>query len=464
MGHRKTQDRRVDRRRGGLRSIYFTPEDLDAMQPTDRRVTWLDTDMHGLQVTVYPSGKKTFFHRRKAGYASQRVALGEYPGMTISTARSKAEALNGRYSSGENPGEERRKLRHELHVAELYALWLEQELKPHRRPRSVAAVEQLWRDYIAPDLGNRKLSAVTRELLVRLKREMGVNHPVRANRALEVIRSMLYFAIDGGLAPEAWHGLNPCRFSSKGRGLKPFPETKRKRFLGHDELPRFLAAVESEPNPDMKDFFTLALLTGARRANLLAMRWANLDLSGGTWTVEAGEAKAGEEMKLALTAEAVELLRRRKAAADALIARVKARTLAPVPKLTMQQAKRWRNEARKAANAETYVFPGWGRTGHLAEHKRAFDALLVRAKIKGLRLHDVRRTVGAWLAAGGANVFQIKAALGHRSIAAAAVYAQLEVEGVRAELEKSQAAMNKVVAQAREDAAKVTPIGKRGRT
>ena len=456
MGHRKAQDQRVDGRRGGLRSIYFTPEALDELEPTDRRVTWLDTGMHGLQVTVYPSGKKTFFHRRKAGYASQRVAVGEYPGMAISKARAKAEALNGRYSSGENPGEERRKVRHELRVAELYALWLAEHMKPHRRPSSVTAAEQLWRDYLAPDLGNRKLSTVTKGILTELNARIGLKRPTRANRAFEVLSSMFSFAINRDLDPATWNGVNPCR------AVKSFKERSRKRFLTHDELPRFLAAVESEPNPDMRDFFTVALLTGARRANLLAMRWANLDLSGGTWTVEAGEAKGGDEMKLALTAEAVELLRRRKADADALIARVAARSLAPVPKMTMQQAKKWRNEARKAGNAEIYVFPGWGRTGHLAEHKRAFDALLVRAGIKGLRLHDVRRTVGAWLAAGGANVFQIKAALGHRSIAAAAVYAQLEVEGVRAELEKSQAAMNKVVAQAREDAAKVTPI-RRGR-
>jgi integrase len=329
-------------------------------------------------------------------------------------------------------------------------------MTPHRRPRSVAAAEQLWRDYLAPDLGNRKLSAVTRGTVTALNAKIGLKRPIRANRALEVLSSMFSFAINRELAPASWHGANPCR------AVKSFKETPRKRFLGHDELPRFLAAVESEPNPDMKDFFMLALLTGARRSNLLAMKWADLDLAGGMWTVSAGEAKAGEEMKLALTAEAVELLRRRKADADALVARVAARTLAPVPKMTMQQAKKWRNEARKAANVAVYVFAGWGRTGHLAESKRAFDALLVRAKITGLRLHDVRRTVGAWLAAGGANVFQIKAALGHRSIAAAAVYAQLEVGGVRAELEKSQAAMRKAVDQTREDAANVAPI-RRGR-
>ena len=45
----------------------------------------------------------------------------------------------------------------------------------------------------------------------------------------------------------------------------------RDRFLQPDELPRFFAALAEEPSIAMRDFILLALLTGARRANVCAM-------------------------------------------------------------------------------------------------------------------------------------------------------------------------------------------------
>jgi integrase len=54
----------------------------------------------------------------------------------------------------------------------------------------------------------------------------------------------------------------------------------RDRFLQADELPRFFQSLAEEPNIAMRDFILLALLTGARRENLCAMRWRR-NQSGG---------------------------------------------------------------------------------------------------------------------------------------------------------------------------------------
>jgi integrase len=62
-----------------------------------------------------------------------------------------------------------------------------------------------------------------------------------------------------------WSGENPAH------GIQKFPEQSRDRFLQSDELPRFFKALAEEQNNMMRDYFLLALLTGARRANVLAM-------------------------------------------------------------------------------------------------------------------------------------------------------------------------------------------------
>ena len=78
------------------------------------------------------------------------------------------------------------------------------------------------------------------------------------------------------------------------KGIKKFKEEKRDRFLHGDELPAFFKALASEPNDLLRDFFLTALLTGARRANVQAMRWDDLDLDRGSWRIPGSEAKAGE--------------------------------------------------------------------------------------------------------------------------------------------------------------------------
>src|SRR5205807_10152187 len=55
--------------------------------------------------------------------------------------------------------------------------------------------------------------------------------------------------------------------------------------LFRSELPRVFAALAGEPNTAFADFFLLALLTGARRANVRMMRWSDLDLAQGVWRI-----------------------------------------------------------------------------------------------------------------------------------------------------------------------------------
>ncbi|MVF25131.1 site-specific integrase, partial [Methylocaldum sp. BRCS4] len=132
----------------------------------------------------------------------------------------------------------------------------------------------------------------------------------------------------------------------------------RERFIQPDELPRFFQAVAESP---LCDFFLLAILTGARRSNLQAMRWQDMNLERAVWTIP--KTKNGLPQTIPLPPEAVAILERRKA---------------------------------EAVHRETFVFPGPGKTGHLVEPKRAWDAMLQKAGIENLRIHDLRRTLGSW--------------------------------------------------------------------
>ena len=66
---------------------------------------------------------------------------------------------------------------------------------------------------------------------------------------------------------------------------------------------------------------------------------------------------------------------------------------------------------------------------------------LEEAEIEDLRIHDLRRTLGSYQAATGANGYIIGKSLGHRSQQATAIYARLNLDPVRESVNKATDAM-----------------------
>ena len=131
----------------------------------------------------------------------------------------------------------------------------------------------------------RKLSTITREDIAKLHTKIGTEPssvirpgqtvqrpmPRQANSVLALMRSMFNLATDWGL----YSGANPCI------RIKKFPEVSRDRFVKPDELPRLWKALQGEKSPYIRGAFFVSLLTGARRDEVLTMKWTDLDLQQG---------------------------------------------------------------------------------------------------------------------------------------------------------------------------------------
>jgi integrase len=184
-------------------------------------------------------------------------------------------------------------------------------------------------------------------------------------------------------------------------------EKSRDRFLHPDELPHFFESLNAEENDAIRDYVYISLLTGVRKSNVLSMRWEDIHLERREWLIL--ETKNGDSLRVHLIEKVIDILKDR---------------------------------VRKYGQRE-WVFEGYGVTGHLVEPKAGWKRILQRAGIKDLRLHDLRRTLGSWQAATGANSFMIGQSLGHKSPQSTAVYARLNIDPVRDSVEKAtQAILN----------------------
>lgn len=393
--------------------ISFTRKILDALEvpKSKQRVYTYDSVVRGLAIGVSASGRKVFVLYRKLQGRPERITLGIYPDLSIEQARGLAGQMNAAIAQGENPGARRRSIRAEMTLGELLTEYMERYAKVYKK--SWREDEEQFRRYLS-GLRLHRLSTIRKSDITSLHGKVGRdNGPYAANRLVTLLRAMFNRAVDWG-----WEGANPAI------GVTRFRERSRDRFLHADELPAFFQALGEEPNETIRDYVLLSLLTGARRSNILAMRWDQLNLERGTWVIP--ETKSGEPFTVSLSLPAKEVLR-----------------------------------SRQETTQSEWVFPGIGRTGHLVEPKLAWKRILQRAGIQDLRLHDLRRTLGSWQAATGASLSIIGKTLAHKNVSTSAIYARLNLDPVRQSVDLATRAMFEAagILTPAEPAGKITKSG-----
>lgn len=384
-----------------MNKLNFTKATLEKLPiPTKgKRASYFDTKTRGLALRITDRGTRSFVVYRWIKGRPERLLLGRYPDLTIEQARGKASEINGAVARQENPADAKRYLREEPALSDLLRDFLE-----HRRNKRGAYLSASTKHNYQQDfnchltaLAHRKLSDITKQDVARLHAKIGRTAPYSANRVLALLSSLYSYAT------------HATRFSgtSPTAGITKFPETHRERFVQPDEMPRFFKAL-AEEDSDFRDVFLLALLTGARRGNVLAMRRQEVNVERAEWYIPNTKNQSG--LTISLVPEAIAILQRRLEAVDG-----------------------------------DYLFPGKGKSGHLVEPKTAWRRVLARADIQELRLHDLRHTIGSALAATGANIAMSMQALGHKTQQASLIYQKLHRDPIR---EAMGRATDSILAQA----------------
>ncbi|MGU7772317.1 tyrosine-type recombinase/integrase [Burkholderia sp. MR1-5-21] len=383
--------------------LNFTKAAIEALPVPAKGAPWkyyYDTKVSGLAIGVGPSGIKTFILYRKVNRKPERIKIGRYPDLTVDKARAMAVTLISDIAGGANPAELKRARRAEMTFGDLFDQYHKNHSVPHKK--TADEDKQKFDKYLSNNkdginLASRRLSEITKAEVAQLFAKISKSHRVTANRVLALVSSIFGKAIEWGI----WNQINPCQ------GIRKHSEVSRDRFLQPDELPKFFEQVLAYPNTTVRDYILISLLTAARRSNVLAMNWNDVNLERGEWRIR--ETKNGTPQSVPLVPDAIVIL-----------------------------------EARKNSTAcsdSEFVFPGAGESGHLVEPKKAWKIILDKAGIADLRLHDLRRTMGSWQAGTGANLSVIGRSLNHKSTQTTAIYARLWLEPVRNSMETAASAM-----------------------
>jgi integrase len=352
----------------------------------------VDHPVPGFGVRVTAAGHRSFVltYRTRAG-RERRLTIGGWPTWTVGAARIKARELRRVIEDGGDPLADIEAERQAPTVADLIDRF-EAEHLPSRRASTQDAYRRLLRLHVRPFFGTHvKVADVRFEDVDRLHRKVTQSGPYIANRVAAVLSKMFSMSI-------RWH----MRADNPAKGVERNNELRRQNYLKGDELVRLIRALAAHPNRQTADVIRLLLLTGARRGEVLGMRWADVDLKAGTWSKPASSTKQAKPHEVPLSAPALQLL-------------------------TELQEQQTAN--RKPLG--TFVFPGGGDSGHIVAIKKGWRSICQAADISGLRIHDLRHSYASQLVSSGASLPLIGALLGHSNPTTTARYAHLHADPLR---------------------------------
>ena len=376
------------------KKIAFTNKRLMAIKPPKSGRTYIyDTKMPGLTLCITAADTRTYYVYKWYDGKPQRIKLGRFDEITIDNAREAAQTELGKIAQGLDPMAERRTRRQEKILDDLWGDWLEVHAKP--RKKTWQDDERQYKKYLEP-LHKRRLSALTTAKIASWHAKIGKDSGhTQANRCKALLSTLLGYAVQIGALPT-----NPCR------SVPRFPERSRERFLLPAEMKAFFDALKVAGEP-WHDFFQLALFTGARRGNVAAMAWSEIDFDRMTWTIPGNKTKNGRPAVIALAPPAVLILKSR----------------------------------LEAAIDSPWVFPSYSASGHVEDPRKAWERIREASGLTDLRMHDLRRSLGSWQAIAGASMAVIGASLGHADLKSTQVYARLQLDPIRQSVEGAAAAM-----------------------
>lgn len=180
--------------------------------------------------------------------------------------------------------------------------------------------------------------------------------------------------------------VNPCNY------VKKFKENSYKeRYLTEDEEERLM----QELSPHIKPIVICALTTGLRKSNILNLKWEQIDIKKKFIEINKQDNKGHKKIQI------------------------------PIAKKLMNCLK------EIGIKEKGYVFINPETNQPYTDIKKGFNKACERAKIEGLRFHDLRHTVGTRLVASGVDILTVKEILAHSSIQTTQRYSHPVKENIK---------------------------------
>ena len=334
-----------------------------------KRTDVFDATVPGLALRVSPSGSKSWAVLYRSRGRLRRLTIGDAKIIGLPDAREEAREAIRAAAKGGDPATEKKRRRGAQTIDDLIPDFIERYAK--KRNRSWKHTEWLLMTRVLPKWRGRAVEDITRRDVRVLVEKIAERAPILGNRTVAALSKMFRFALDDELIA-----------ASPVVGVSlPSPEHARDRVLTADEIRKLWAKFDAL-DPTLGAFFKLRLLTAQRGIEVGSMRWQDVDVTAGWWTIPAEISKNKLAHRVPLTLSVIALLK----------------TLRPAD-----------------PTATDYVLVGGRGKRQQSEAAATFG-------VKDFRGHDLRRTAASFMASGGVPRLTISKILNYVETGVTAVY------------------------------------------
>lgn len=390
---------------------------IDALPTPDKRRYVYDDELSGFALSVLPTGRKTFVaHYRLGGGRTgrqRRITIGVYGKITAEEARAKAKDILAKAHLGEDVAEKRDEVRASLTVGQLIDAWSKDGVLINRRtgaPRKQVNIDNevaQANHHIRRLLGARTVESLVKGDIQRLRTQIATGETTTkrkgrtrglikvkggqgaAVRTVRLFSSILSYAVDAGFIER-----NPAL------GIRLPASGRRHRYLSPDEVRRLGEVLNrdaaSETAATAATVIKLLILTGARRSEIEALKWSEVDFRFGMLRKETSKTGA------------------------------KIIPLARAALLILEEQRQW------TSGNQQWVFPGQKGDGPFDGLGKEWAKIRRLAGIPDVRIHDLRHTFASFGAGSGVGLPLIGGILGHSQASTTQRYAHLADTPLRA--------------------------------
>lgn len=270
----------------------------------------------GLALQVLPTGGKSWILRATVGGRRRDMGLGGYPSVQLAEARQRARAAREQIRAGVDPITNLQKIKSELAASQRASINFkkcsESYIAAHqagwRNQKHAAQWTRTLEQYAFPVIGDLRVDHIQLAHVLTILEPIWTTKTETASRLRGRIESVLDWAKGRGYRsgdnPAAWKGNLDAQLAR--------PE-KVKRVTHHaavpvSEMPSFYDSLKGVSGMGSKALKFL-ILTAARSGEVRGATWQEIDIERRTWCVPAHRMKAHREHRVALSSEAIDLLR-----------------------------------------------------------------------------------------------------------------------------------------------------------
>jgi integrase len=263
--------------------------------------------------------------------------------------------------------------------------WLEEVVRVRNKPRTYELYRQIINTHIRPKIGSVLLMALRPDHVQAL-----INSIKKSPRTVRNVRAVLRRALNQAIR---WRYIE---YNAAALVEIPRAQKQEVKPLTPEEARRLLDTIK---NHRLEALYLMALLLGLREGEVLGLLITNLDFEKGTVRIDG-----------ALQWQGGKLIR------ETVKTEASVRTL-PLPADLAPLLKAHLERQLAAFPTNPYVFTSTTGTP-LSRYNiyRQFKRLLVKAKLRDMRFHDLRHSCATFLIASGVHPRTIMAILGHSQI------------------------------------------------